>query len=356
MIFINELINNITELYNLTDENSLSKLKDYDIPHINLYGSEGSMKKFYAYFIINNLNNININTKEFNIQEQNILIKNNNVSFKLINHQYFKQINLYHKLGNERHILKNYILSIIDSKNIFSKKHIFIIDDFDKLKYNSYMLLRRCMELYNKHVIFIFISNNLSRIPDAIKSRCLNIRCPILDSKKIVKIVQRLTKNYDIEKKEITKLVKNNELDIYKILLNLENLVNREIDYTSIDKHNNYKDILNDEIIKHLNVIKKEKNPFKVLQKNREFIFKIINFNFNNQIIIDNFVKIIIKKYHKYLSIHKIIELSSKTEHAILQSSREFYHYELYLLRIYKMFHSDLLTDDIHKLESISIN
>lgn len=356
MIFVNELINNITKLYNLTGDNSLSKLSDYDIPHINLYGQEGSMKKFYAYYIINLLNNTNINTKEFKIEEQNILIKNNNVTFKLINHKYFKQINLYHKLGNEKNILKEYILSIIESKNFLSGKHIFIIDDFDKLKYNSYMLLRRCMELYNKNVIFIFISNNISRIPDAIKSRCLNIRCPLLENKQLVKIVQNLTKNYDIEKKEITKLVKNNEQDIYKILFNLENFINKDIYSIDTDKSSNYKDILNEEIMSHLNLIKKEKNPFKMLQKNREFIFKIINFNFNNQIILEKFVKIIIKKYHKYLCIDKVIELTSKTENDMLKSSRELYHYEIYLLRIYKMFHSDLLTDDIHKLESISIN
>ena len=168
MIFINKLINNITELYNLVDENNLTNLSNYDIPHINLYGPEGSMKKFYAYHIINKLNNNNINTREFNIQEQNILIKNNNVSFKLTNHKYFKEINLYHKLGNERNILKNYIMSIIQTKNICAKKHIFIINDFDKLKYNSYMLLRRAMEIHSQEVIFIFISNNLSKIPDAI--------------------------------------------------------------------------------------------------------------------------------------------------------------------------------------------
>ena len=341
MIFVNKLINNITNLYKFINDNCLTNLTDYDIPHINLYGPDGSMKRFYAYYIINKLNNININIQEFNIQEQNILVKNNNINFKLINHKYFKEINLYHKLNNESNILKFYIMPIIKTNNICTKKHIFIINDFDKLKFNSYMLLRRVMEIYSNNVLFIFISSNLSKIPEAIRSRCLNIRCPLLNNKQIIKIVQKLTTDYDIEKKDITKLVKNNEGDIYKILLNLENLVKMVIDYSEMDKikNNNYQDILYNDIVAHLNYMRKEKNLFKVLTKNREFIFKLINFNFNNQIILENFLKIIIKKFHKYLPHHDIVQLTAKTDHDILNASREIYHYEVYLLKIYKMFH-----------------
>ena len=92
------------------DDNCLTNLTDYDIPHINLYGPDGSMKKFYAYYIINKLNNININTKEFNIQEQNILIKNNNENFKLINHKYFKEIHV-----GKTNSQKTCILTILSS-------------------------------------------------------------------------------------------------------------------------------------------------------------------------------------------------------------------------------------------------
>lgn len=364
MIFVNKLINDITELYNLISNNNLtnlSNLSNYDIPHINIYGPSGSLKKFYAYYIINKLNNCNINTSEFNICEHNILIKNNNINFKFTNHKYFKEINLYHKLSNENNILKNFIISIIQSKNILVKKHIFIIDDFDKLKYNSYMLLRRIMEVYCKDVIFIFISSNLSKIPDSIQSRCLNIKCPLLESKDLLKIVQRLTIDDNIEKKDINKLIKNNERDIYKILFNLENFIKNDVENMDIkntnkfNKLDNYQNILNNEIVAHLNFMKKEKNPLKVLPKNREFIFKLINLNFNNQIILENFLNIIIKKYHKYLSLKDVIELTSKIEHDILNATREIYHYESYLLKIYKMFHNiSLINENTKKLSGLN--
>lgn len=335
MIYINKLINNLSDLFKYFENKSLCNLtkENFDIPHINLYGLEGSMKNFYAYYIINQLNNIKINVKDFKSQEENILIKNNTISFKLINHKYFKELNLYHKMNNSKNILKHYIIPIIKNKNFHLKKHIFIIKDFDKLNYQSFMLLRRVMELYNQNVLFIFISTTLSNIPDAIKSRCLNIRCPLFEPKKIVKLVQKLINNKSIEKKEISKLVKNSDNDIYKTLINLEHYFN--------DNEFKLKDILLDDITEHLSYLKKEKNTFKALLKNREFIFKLINFNFNNQIILENFLNILIKKYHKYLDLIKITKITSQIEQDIQGSSRESFHYEKYLLNIYKEFHSN---------------
>jgi|TARA_B110000259_G_C14014467_1_gene400776 DNA polymerase III delta prime subunit len=332
MIFVNKLINDITNLYNLTDNNCLNNLSNYDIPHLNLYGPDGSMKKFYAYHIINKLNNININTKHIDIQEQNILIKNNNLTFKLISHKYFKEINLYFKLNNEKHILKEYILPIIQNKNILTKKHIFIINDFDKLKYNSFMLLRRVMEIHSNNVLFIFISTNISIIPEAIRSRCLNIRCPLLKNNEIKKIVSSLTNNYNIDNKDITKLIKKNENDIYKILLNLENFTNENIEL---------RDVLYEDILTHLKYMKNEKCPYKVLPKNREFIYKLINFNFNNKIILEKILIIILKKFKKKLPIQDVIKLTSQTDANIIDASREIYHFELYFLKIFKMFHNN---------------
>ena len=346
MIYIEKLINNLSILYKYFENKSLCNLtKDcHDIPHINLYGGDGSMKNFYAYFIINQLNGININTNDIKLQEDKILIKNNTVSFKINNHKYFKEINLYHKMINSKNILKYYILPIIKNKNFHLKKHIFIIKDFDKLNFQSFMLLRRVMEIYSHNVLFIFVSSTLSNIPDSIKSRCINIRCPLLESPQLVKLVQKIIKNPLIEKNEIKKLVKNSNNDIYNILLNLDNLIkNDNTSQTIGDKDNKkftLKDTLLNGITKHLSFLKKEKNQFKVLIKNREFIFKLINFNFNNQIILECFLKILIKKYHKHLDLTKITKITSQIEEDIIASSRESYHYEKYLLNIYKLFNN----------------
>lgn len=333
MNFINDFINNLEHIYPLLGNKYFHNLTDYDIPHINLYGPEGSMKKFYAYYIINKINKININSKDLVIKEEKIIIKSNSIEFKLINNKYFKEINLFNKLNNEKNILKNYIIQIIKIKNIHTQKHVFILNDFDKCNFNSFMLLRRIMESYSNNVLFIFISTSLSKIPDAIKSRCLNIRCPILNNSSLIKILQNLTKKYFVENKDLNKIIKKNEGDIYKILFELENILN-------FPDTNGFQNILHDDITRHLSYIKKEKNPIKLIENNREFIFKLINFNFDNQIILEKFYEILMKKYSKYINLNEIIRLTNETNVNIIKSSREIYHYELYLFSIYKLLHN----------------
>ena len=87
--------------------------------------------------------------------------------------------------------------------------------------------------------------------------------------------------------------------------------------------------------------MKKNKNPFNVLKKKREFIYDIINLKQNNSEILENFIKIIFNKFNKYLEVQQIIFLTSLTEHKMLTSNREVFYYEMYLLKIYKLFHSN---------------
>ena len=101
-----------------------------------------------------------------------------------------------------------------------------------------------------------------------------------------------------------------------------------------------YKDILNEAIKKHLSYLKKTKKQELVLQKNREFIYKITYFNYSSQEILEKFVKIILKYFNKYLDCSKIIQITTETDNNIIKSNRDIYHFELYLLKIYKMFHS----------------
>ena len=349
MIFINYLINNLNKYYRDLDNQIITNLcsndcnKEFDIPHINLYGNDGSMKNYYAYYIVNKLCDVSLKKEDFKLENKNIKINNNNIDFNIYTTKYFRELNLFHKINYDKVILKNYLLETIQIKNFSNRKHIIILKDFDKLSFNCYMCLRRILETYSNNVIFISISSNLSKIPDSIQSRFLNIRCPMIEKKKLNIFIKNILKDYyndteffinsnQLNNKEINKLIKNNENDIYKILLNLETVLFNVV-FT-------YKDYISDIINKHLKFLKKEKNGFKLITKNREFIYKIIQYNENNSLILEKFVNIIIKNYQKYLSIIEVIKLTAQIDYDIIYSSRELYHYEKYLIKLYSLFHN----------------
>ena len=368
MKLYNYFIDNINKYYEFLPNNiinNISKLNLNESNHIILYGNEGSLKDYYVYYIINILTKTVINKNDIKLEIKTINVKNNNIEFNVFINKTFLELDLVNRSNYDRNIISKYIIDIIKNKNYKYDKHIIILRNFDKLTYGAFMSLRRIMELYSINVLFICICENLSIIPDAIKSRCFYIRCPIIEMKQLLNFIKIFLKDLNItnyEKKDINKLIKSCENDFTKILLkldsdnyifNINNSVinnNKDDDIDLSECLNNtmdinkdpikYTDILDNNIKAHLTYLKKTKNTFLVLQKNREFIYTITYFNYNIQLILEKFLKIILKKYEKNIDSYKVIKLTADIDNDIINSSRDIYHFEKYLLNIYKMFHS----------------
>ena len=189
MIFLNYFFNYLNKYYEYLDNNIITRLaksNSIDLPHLHLYGCEGSMKNYYVYYIINKLYNISLKKEEFKLEKNTLKINNNNIEFNIYITKHFRELNLNDKSNYDKSIITNYLKNIVETKNCIHDKHIIILKDFDKLSHNCYMTLRRLMEIYSKNVLFICVSTNLSNIPDSIQSRCLNIRCPIIEKKNLI--------------------------------------------------------------------------------------------------------------------------------------------------------------------------
>lgn len=371
MTMENYFINNINQLYKNIPNKIIDNITKFSLDesmHMNFFGPEEGLKDYYPYYIINHLTNTVLNMKDLRLYKSNINYKNNNIDFNLHTNKAFIEFNLHNKANYDKHIISKYLIHIIKVKNYKYDKHIVLLRNFDKLSFNAFMTLRRMMELYSPNVLFITVSNNLSKIPDAIKSRCLNIRCPILEKKELTKFTKVFLKDLNINTyttNDINKLIKSCDLDFNKILLKLDtdnyftNLKNNKINFNNdnqnecdIDKLEEkisntisldnepikYKDILDSKIKKHLTFLKRTKNLLNVISKNREFIYDITYFNYSNQVILEKILKIILGKY-KDIKFELIIKLTSDTDINIIKSNRDIFHFEKYLLNIYKLFH-----------------
>ena len=366
MMLINYFINNINEYYNLLPNHiidNITKISLEDSNHINLFGQNQSLKEYYAYYIINNLTNTKLNIKDLRLYKTSIIHKNNNIEFNLHTNTAFIEFDLYNKVNYDKHIISKYLINIIKVRNYKYGRHIVLLRNFDKLTFNAFMTLRRMMELYSQNVLFITISTNLSKIPDSIKSRCFNIRCPIIEKKILTKFLKKFMKDINIDTYttyDLNKLVTSCDLDFNKILLKLNN-----DNYFTITNNNKicnntfmddiseisnsmsidndpikYVNMLENKIKKHLTYLKKTKNILSVISKNREFIYNITYFNYNNQEILEKFVTIILNKYSKHINYYNIIKITSETDVNMLKCNRDVFHYEKYLLNIYKLFHN----------------
>ena len=98
------------------------------------------------------------------------------------------------------------MLSICKNMKLFK---IVVIDKIDNLNYYAQASLRRTMEKYANTCKFIFISNQLSKIIEPLKSRCL-IRVPLPNKYQIFNMVLKIShlENIDINIGEFNEIEK----------------------------------------------------------------------------------------------------------------------------------------------------
>lgn len=358
MKLLNYLINNINSYYsifNLSPINNLINISINELNHINIYGSSSSFYHFFPYYIINLLTKSQTNIERSIQTKKNINVNNNNIDFNVSINTNFIEINLFQRSNYDRFIITKYILEIVKNKNFKNQKHIILIRNFDRLNFLAYMSIRRILEVYSENVLFIFTSNYLSKIPDAIKSRIINIRSPMITTKQLKSFFISLTSDLKINKynnNDINKIIKNIDNDINKLILYLENdnliyLMNykednldKMVENISLNEKNTFKfvNVLEKTIKNHINYIKKTKNNILILKKNRKFIYDINHFNYNIQTILETFVKLLLK--YPNINKNKVIKLTCYTDINIINSNRDLYHLESYLIEVFNIIHN----------------
>ena len=91
-------------------------------------------------------------------------------------------------------IIQNYakleLLKILKYKKIFK---LVIINKIDKLSYYAQASLRRTMEIYGHSCKFIFICDQLSKMIEPLRSRCLLVRIPLPNNKLILKTLMYIS-------------------------------------------------------------------------------------------------------------------------------------------------------------------
>lgn len=109
------------------------------------------------------------------------------------------------------------------SSNITSKRLVFC-DESDGLTSQSQDCLRNLMETYSDNVFFIFSCNDINKIKEPIRSRCVVINFEAPDKQDILKRLEFICQSeeieYDIE--DLSKLVKYNYPDIRSMILAIQ--------------------------------------------------------------------------------------------------------------------------------------
>ena len=225
------------------------------------------------------------------------------------------------------------LLNILKYKKLFK---IVVINKIDNLSYYAQASLRRTMEKYANTCKFIFICDQLSKIIEPLRSRCLLIRVPLPTNNQIMETLLHIS---DKEKIDIS----GSDLDL--IISKSENKVNLAICLLEMKK-NNYTyeknwECLIDDIVESIlkldnNNIKETINVVTKITANFYILF-ITNIS-TKEIIRRLMIKLLLNLDNIKLKL-RLIEITSIFELRIAQGTRHVIQLEAYIIRIIYLFY-----------------
>jgi replication factor C subunit 3/5 len=195
------------------------------------------------------------------------------------------------------------------------------------------------MEKYSDSCKFIFICDQLSKIIEPIRSRCILFRTSLPTKEQIFETILQI-----VEKDKI-----NVSLEDYNEIINYsENKINNAIWLLELKKHDiNYSDNWNILIYNIVSMILNKKNYnnkkfFSVIKKIRELFYDLFITNIPTQTIIRLIMINLLKNVDDLKLKINITEITSIFELRLSQGTRHIIHLEAYIIRLFYLFNMHL--------------
>lgn len=242
------------------------------------------------------------------------------------------------------------LLNILKYKKLFK---IVVINKIDNLSYYAQASLRRTMEKYANTCKFIFICDQLSKIIEPLRSRCLLIRVPLPSNAQIMQTLLHISEkeNIDIDPSNLDKIISKSE---NKVNLAIWLLEMYKLNY----KYNDNWEKLLDEIVNLILNLNNDniKETVNILTKITANFYILFITNISTKEIIRRVMIKLLSNLDNIKLKLRIIEITSIFELRIAQGTRHVIHLEAYIIRIvYLLYRHKNGSDYYYNLDNLEI-
>ena len=234
-------------------------------------------------------------------------------------------------------IIQNYakteLLNILKYKKLFK---IIVINKIDNLSYYAQASLRRTMEIYSSSCKFIFICDQLSKIIEPLRSRCVLLRIPLPTNKQILEVILKVSHIENIKLKPY---------EYYNIINNCDNKIDNAIWLLELKKYSLSYDKKWELLIEKIVLLilnKKNYNNLKCLsslKKIRDIFYNLFITNIPVPFIVRTILIKILEKIDNLNLKVNIIEIISIYELRLNQGTRSIIHIESMIIRLIYQFY-----------------
>ncbi len=340
---IDMVIKNNDEFKTIIDKMEHGEWKYANLPHLLFYGPEGSGKEFMVDILLEKI----FTKKSTMLQETEYTINGygnskTKVMIKQSQHHIMIEPN---NNGFDKYLIqeiiedyaKSEIIQVLKYKRLYK---IVIINLIDNLSYYAQASLRRTMEKYANTCKFIFISNQLSKVHEPLKSRCMMIRVPSPSDNMIISTIM------NIAYKEKIKLTGGNIIDI---ITTSKNNINKAIGLLELISYNIPLDRMWYNVIQMLvEMIMNTKNYTKdgvndMIENARLMLYQLFITNIDFHIVIKTILQEIKTKINNNKLIYMIVCETSKFENRICQGTRHIIHLEAYIIKLIDLYYKNFV-------------
>eukprot|EP00775_Hariotina_reticulata_P010486 gene10486-10645_t len=155
-----------------------------DFPHCLFYGPPGAGKKTLVMALLREVygpgaEKIKVETRPWSIELPSRKLE---VELTMISSNYHVELNPSDVGNNDRYVVQEVIKELAKNRplDVAGNKgfKVLLLTEVDRLSREAQQSLRRTMEKYSAGCRIIMVANNISRVMDPVRSRCLCVRVP----------------------------------------------------------------------------------------------------------------------------------------------------------------------------------
>jgi len=328
------------ELYKIVTDLNYETWRYSNFMHLIIYGSIGSGKEY----LINNLlekiygkSGIELKQVEYTVTgysntKTKIMIKQS--KYHIIIEPNTNGFDKYLIQDIIQDYAKSELLNILKNRKLFK---IVVINKIDNLSYYAQASLRRTMEKYSNTCKFILISDQLSKIIEPLRSRCLLIRVQLPSYEQILETLLHIShkENIDISFTKLKEIINNSDNKINHAIWLLE-MYKHNVKYTK-----NWEIIIDSMVDKIINFnMISNKKLYLILKSIRDQFYILFITNIPTQMIIRKIMIKLLQTSDELELKYNIINITSIYEERLTHGTRHIIHFEAYIIRLLYLFNN----------------
>nr|AFK43839.1 unknown [Medicago truncatula] len=328
---------------------NLKKLvTEHDCPHLLFYGPSGAGKKTLIMALLRQMfgpgaEKVKVENRAWKVDAGSRSIDLELTTLSSANHIEMTPSDAGFQ---DRYIVQEIIKEMAKNRPIDTKGKkgfkVLVLNDVDKLSREAQHSLRRTMEKYSAYCRLVLCCNSSSRVTEAIRSRCLNVRINAPSEEQIVEVLQFIGKKEGLQLPSslAARIAEKSNRNLRRAILSFETC--RVQQYPFTDKQTIPPMDWEEYISEIASDIMKEQSPKRLFQV-RGKLYELLTNCIPPEIILKRLLYELLRKLDAELK-HEVCHWAAYYEHRMRLGQKAIFHIEAFVAKFMSVYKSFLIT------------